>query len=52
MTPPIAACTGQISMARGLGEHACAQLLAKNLKEEKAALASLTAVAKRLVSTR
>jgi ferritin-like metal-binding protein YciE len=48
----IAAYTGLISMARGLGEHACARLLAKNLKEEKAALASLTAVGKRLVSAR
>jgi ferritin-like metal-binding protein YciE len=46
----IAAYTGLISIARGLGEHACARLLAKNLKDEKAALASLTAVGKRLVS--
>ena len=47
----IAAYTGLISLARGLGEHACARLLAKNLKEEKAALASFTAVGKRLASS-
>jgi ferritin-like metal-binding protein YciE len=47
----IAAYTGLISMARGLGERECARLLAKNLKEEQAALASLTAVGKRLVGT-
>ena len=46
----IAAYTGLISIARGLGERECARLLAKNLKEEKAALASLTAVGKRLVA--
>jgi ferritin-like metal-binding protein YciE len=47
----IAAYTGLISMARGLGERECARLLSKNLKEEQAALASLTAVGKRLVGT-
>jgi ferritin-like metal-binding protein YciE len=46
----IAAYTGLISIARGLGERECARLLSKNLKEEQAALASLTAVGKRLVS--
>ena len=47
----IAAYTGLISMARGLGERECARLLTRNLKEEQAALASLTAVGKRLVGT-
>jgi ferritin-like metal-binding protein YciE len=47
----IAAYTGMISIARGLGERECARLLTRNLKEEKAALASLEAVGKRLVAS-
>jgi ferritin-like metal-binding protein YciE len=45
----IAAYTGLISMARGLGERECVRLLSKNLKDEQAALATLTSVGKRLV---
>jgi ferritin-like metal-binding protein YciE len=46
----IAAYSGLISIARGLGERECARLLSKNLKDERAALTRLTAVGKRLVS--
>ena len=45
----IAAYTGLVSLARGLGERECVRLLSKNLREERAALAALTAVGKRLV---
>jgi ferritin-like metal-binding protein YciE len=47
----IAAYTGIITMARGLGERECARLLSQNLKEEKAALAALTTVGKRLAGS-
>ena len=48
----IAAYTGLITIARGLGETECAKLLAKNLKQEKAALDALTTVGKRLAEGR
>jgi ferritin-like metal-binding protein YciE len=47
----IAAYTGLITMARSLGERECADLLRENLREEKEALRSLEAAAKRLSKT-
>ncbi len=44
----IAAYTGMISLARSLGETDCAKLLEKNLKQEEAALKTLTTAADRL----
>ncbi len=46
----IAAYTSMITIARGLGERECARLLARNLKDEKTALATLTSVGKRLAT--
>jgi ferritin-like metal-binding protein YciE len=46
----IAAYTGMITIAKGLGETDCAKLLERNLKQEKAALDALTTVGKRLAS--
>jgi ferritin-like metal-binding protein YciE len=46
----IAAYTGLITLAKGLGETKAASLLQKNLKQEKAALVKLESIAKRLAS--
>lgn len=46
----IAAYTGLITLAKGLGETEAASLLEENLEQEKAALKSLESVAKRLSS--
>ena len=46
----IAAYTGMITIAKGLGETDCAKLLEKNLVQEKAALDALTTVGKRLAT--
>ena len=47
----IAAYTGMIGLARGLGETDCAKLLDENLRQEKAALKTVETVAKRLART-
>lgn len=47
----IAAYTGVITMAKGLGETKAASLLQKNLTQEKAALRKLETIAKRLAGS-
>lgn len=44
----IAAYTGMVALARGLGETECARLLDENLKQEKNALKAVETVGKRL----
>jgi ferritin-like metal-binding protein YciE len=44
----IAAYTGLITMARGLGERECVQLLQENLAQEKETLKAVEGVAKRM----
>ena len=45
----IAAYTGLITLARGLGETECVSLLEENLSQEKEALKAVESVSKRLV---
>jgi ferritin-like metal-binding protein YciE len=46
----IAAYTGLITMADALGETEAAKLLGENLKQEKAALETVTTISKKLAS--
>jgi ferritin-like metal-binding protein YciE len=46
----IAAYTGLVTMAGGLGEEKAARLLSKNLKQEEAALAKVTKIAQNMAS--
>lgn len=44
----IAAYTGLVSMARGLGERSCVDLLQENLKQEKEALKTVESIGRRM----
>jgi ferritin-like metal-binding protein YciE len=44
----IAAYTGLVTMAKALGEDAAATLLAENLRQEKAALETVTIISQKL----
>jgi ferritin-like metal-binding protein YciE len=46
----IAAYTGLITMAKALGETDAANLLGENLKQEKAALETVTTISEKLAS--